>query len=102
MLQVYGICGRWKFSDNKEWGFIVDEEKRSILLTLQATTSFEELKLMVLEDYGLKHSEFDVEFSFLPTDLSVNSPPVVLLNDRQLKDFVIYFKKNYSLRFCVT
>ncbi|KAL1192056.1 hypothetical protein V5N11_029955 [Cardamine amara subsp. amara] len=102
MLQIYVMCGRWRLYDNKQWGFIVDEEKRGRLVSLESTPSLEELKLIVLDDYGIKQIEFDVEFSFLPIGVSLDSPPIVMLNDRQVKNFLLYFKRNNNLQLCVT
>ncbi|XP_019083055.1 PREDICTED: cell division control protein 6 homolog [Camelina sativa] len=101
MLQIYVTCGEWKSFD-KEWKFIVDEEKCARLLTFQSTTTLEYLKLMVSEDYTIEHTMVDVEFSYLPIDLGVDSPPVLVKNERQLKNFVDYFKRKSNIRLCVT
>ena len=38
---------------NNGWGFFVDEEKRGRLLTLDTSSNFENLKVMVWEDFGV-------------------------------------------------
>lgn len=102
MLQIYVTCGVWRSFANKEWKFIVDEEKCARLLTLQSTTTLEDLLMMVSEDYKIEPATVDVEFTYLPTDLGVDSPPVLMTNDRQLKNFVDYYKRNSLIRLCVT
>jgi len=92
----------WRLYDNKEWKFIVDEKNRRRLLFLELTTTFEELKLMVREDYGIERSTNDVELSYLPTDLSVDCLPVVMMNNRQVSNFLSYCKKKNTVKLCVT
>ncbi|XP_010424726.1 PREDICTED: uncharacterized protein LOC104709876 [Camelina sativa] len=59
--------------------------------------------MMVLEDYEIQSLNMvDVEFSYLPFDLSVDSPPVVMMNDRQVKNFVAYWRMKNNIRLCVT
>ncbi|XP_019084935.1 PREDICTED: uncharacterized protein LOC109126186 [Camelina sativa] len=101
-MQIYVICGVWTLGANKEWRFIDDEEKRARLLTLQPTTSLEELQVMVSEDYEIEQSMFDVEFSYLPTKVKVDYPPVVLTNDRGMKIFLACLKRKNMIRLCVT
>ncbi|XP_010451595.1 PREDICTED: uncharacterized protein LOC104733738 [Camelina sativa] len=57
---------------------------------------------MVLEDYEIQQNMVDVEFSYLPFDLSVDSPPVVMMNDRQVKNFVAYWRMKNNIWLCVT
>ncbi|XP_019092300.1 PREDICTED: uncharacterized protein LOC104748569 [Camelina sativa] len=45
---------------------------------------------------------FDVEFSYLPTEVKVDCPPVVVTNDRGMKNFLAYLKKINMIRLCVT
>nr|AAF97279.1 Hypothetical protein [Arabidopsis thaliana] len=92
----------WRLYDNKEWKFIVDEKNRRRLLFLELTTTFEELKLMVREDYGIERSTNDVELSYLSTDLSVDCLPVVMMNNRQVSNFLSYCKKKNTVKLCVT
>lgn len=54
MVQIYVTCGVWRSSVTNEWSFVIDEEKRARLLTLESDTTLDELKIMVLEDYGLE------------------------------------------------
>jgi len=51
---------------------------------LQSTTTLQDLKMMVLEDYRTELTMVDVEFTYLPTDLGVDSPPILMTNERQL------------------
>jgi len=69
---------------------------------IKLTTTCEELKLMAREDYGIEHSTIDVELSYLPTDLSVDCPHVVMMNNRQVSNFLSYCKKNNTVKLCVT
>ncbi|KAF3499840.1 hypothetical protein F2Q69_00041938 [Brassica cretica] len=58
---------------------------------------------MILEDFGMEEDSLaDLELSYLLTDLINSStyPPVI--NDRQLKNFVVFIKKNVSTRLSVT
>ncbi|KAL1195315.1 hypothetical protein V5N11_034011 [Cardamine amara subsp. amara] len=102
MMQVYVMCGVWRLTEMKEWRFIVDEEKRGRILILQSTSSLEELKLMVLEDYGIEDSMVDVEFSYLSKDLGVEFPPVIVTNDRQVQNFLTCLSKKNTIPLCVT
>jgi len=101
-MHIYVRSGIWRLYDNKEWRFIVDEKNRGRLLFLELNTTFEELKLMVREDYGIEQSTIDVELSYLPTDLSVDCPPVVMINNRQVSNFLSYCKKKNTVKLCVT
>jgi len=58
--------------------------------------------MMVLEDYKTELTMVDVEFTYLPTDLGVDSPPILMTNERQLNFFVEYYKRNSLMRLCVT
>ncbi|CAD5318283.1 unnamed protein product [Arabidopsis thaliana] len=57
---------------------------------------------MAREDYGIEHSTIDVELSYLPTDLSVDCPHVVMMNNRQVSNFLSYCKKKNTVKLCVT
>ena len=43
-----------------------------------------------------------MEFSYLPIDVGVQCPHIVMMNDRQLKKIVVYLKRNNTLQLCVT
>lgn len=104
MMHIYITCGVWRYSATNEWNFIVDEEKRARLLTLESDTTLDELKIMVLEDYGFEQLIPSIELSFLPSALvnTSGSPPIVITTDRQVKNFVSYAEKDSSIRLCVT
>ncbi|XP_013690286.1 uncharacterized protein LOC106394251 [Brassica napus] len=89
---------------NNGWGFLVDEEKRGRLLTLDTGSSFENLKVMVCEDFGIDVNMVNIELSYLPSDLisSIYSPPVIITNDRQVRNFLTYVKNKASTQFCVS
>ncbi|CAA7025290.1 unnamed protein product [Microthlaspi erraticum] len=103
MLQIYVTCGTWKLSAIKGWDFVADEAKGARVVALESTTTFEELKTTVLDDYSMESGLF-VEFSYLPSDLinKTGSPRVVIDNDRQLKNFVGYIRKQSSKHLFVT
>ncbi|XP_048611954.1 uncharacterized protein LOC125586173 [Brassica napus] len=88
---------------NNGWGFLVDEEKGGRLLTLDTSSSFENLKAMVCEDFGIDVSMVNIELSYLPSDLinSIYSPPVIITSDRQVRNFLTYVK-NTSTQLCVS
>ncbi|KAL0863854.1 hypothetical protein Bca101_042972 [Brassica carinata] len=59
---------------------------------------------MVLEDFDMEEDSLaDLEFSYLLSELINTSacPPVIIANDRQLKNFVGFVKKSVSTRLCV-
>ncbi|KAG7589063.1 Transposase MuDR plant [Arabidopsis suecica] len=85
-MHIYVRSGVWRLYNKKEWRFIIDEKNRGRLLSLETTTTFEELQAIVAEDYGIEQSTVDVELSYLPTDLSLDCPPVVMMNNRQEPD----------------
>ena len=89
---------------NNGWGFLVDEEKRGRLLTLDTGSSFENLKVMVCEDFGIDVNMVNIELSYLPSDLinSINSPPVIITSDRQVRNFLTYVKNKASTQLCVS
>ena len=89
---------------NNGWGFLVDEEKGGRLLTLDTSSSFENLKAMVCEDFGIDVSMVNIELSYLPSDLinSIYSPPVIITSDRQVRNFLTYVKNKASTQLCVS
>ncbi|XP_010467673.1 PREDICTED: uncharacterized protein LOC104747692 [Camelina sativa] len=62
-MHIYVKSGEWRLFDNHEWRFIIDEDNRGRLLTLESSTTHEELKIMVLEAYGVEPSMVDMELS---------------------------------------
>uniref|UniRef100_A0A0D3CD01 MULE transposase N-terminal all-beta domain-containing protein n=1 Tax=Brassica oleracea var. oleracea TaxID=109376 RepID=A0A0D3CD01_BRAOL len=103
-INIYASCGLWKPSMNNGWGFLVDEEKGGRLLTLDTSSSFENLKAMVCEDFGIDVSMVNIELSYLPSDLinSIYSPPVIITSDRQVRNFLTYVKNKTSMQLCVS
>uniref|UniRef100_A0A0D3CS30 Uncharacterized protein n=1 Tax=Brassica oleracea var. oleracea TaxID=109376 RepID=A0A0D3CS30_BRAOL len=88
---------------NNGWGFLVDEEKGGRLLTLDTSSSFENLKVMVCEDFGIDVHMVNIELSYLPSDLinSIYSPPVIITSDRKVRNFLTYVKNKASTQLCV-
>ncbi|KAF2587410.1 hypothetical protein F2Q70_00036645 [Brassica cretica] len=89
---------------NNGWGFLVDEEKGGRLLTLDTSSSFENLKVMVCEDFVIDVNMVNIELSDLPSDLinSIYSPPVIITSDRQVRNFLTYVKNKASTQLCVS
>ncbi|XP_010419363.1 PREDICTED: uncharacterized protein LOC104705068 [Camelina sativa] len=101
-MYIYVKSGVWRLFDNHEWRFIIDEENRGRLLTLESSTTNEELKIMVSEAYGIEPSMVDMELIFLLTDLTADCPPVVIMNNSQVTNFLSYYKKKKTVNLCVT
>ncbi|KAF2568878.1 hypothetical protein F2Q68_00025542 [Brassica cretica] len=58
---------------------------------------------MVCEDFGIDVKLVNIELSYLPSDLVIglDSPPIFITNDRQLKNFLTYVKNKASTRLCM-
>ncbi|XP_013713321.2 uncharacterized protein LOC106417000 [Brassica napus] len=97
------ILGFWRSSKTKGWKFLVDEETGGRLLTLDTSKTFNNLRVMVCEDFRTDVNLVNIELSYLPSDLVIglDSPPVFITNDRQLKKFLTYVKTKASTRLCV-
>ena len=54
------------------WNFNVDENKGGMLLALELKSSLEELQKIIVEDFGFKKTDADLELSCLPIGL-INS-----------------------------
>ena len=102
-MHIYAYSGFWRSSKTKGWKFLVDEEKGGKLLTLNTSKTFDNLRVMVCEDFGTDVNLVNIELSYLPSDLVIglDSPPVFITNDRQLKKFLTYVKNKASTRLCV-
>ena len=89
-MHIYASCGLWKFDPLKGWGFAVDKNKRGRVLYMELTSSFEDLRRMVLEDFGIDQNLVELELSYLPMELigSIDCPPVIIESDRQVKKFL--------------
>ena len=58
---------------------------------------------MFLEDFGIEEDSLaDLELSYILTELINSSTYPPVSNDRQLKNFVVFVKKNVQTRLCVT
>ncbi|XP_013751717.2 uncharacterized protein LOC106454085 [Brassica napus] len=102
-MHIYAYSGVWRSSKTKGWKFIVDEETGGRLLTLDTSKTFDNLRVMVCEDFGTDLNLVNIDLSYLPSDLVIglDSPPVFITNDRQLKNFLTYVKTKASTRLCV-
>ncbi|XP_013645439.1 uncharacterized protein LOC106350044 [Brassica napus] len=102
-MHIYAYSGFWRSSKTKGWKFLVDEETGGRLLTLDTSKTFDNLRVMVSEDFGTDLNLVNIELSYLPSDLVIglDSPPVFITNDRQLQNFLTYVKTKASTRLCV-
>ncbi|XP_056851016.1 uncharacterized protein LOC130500259 [Raphanus sativus] len=103
-MHIYPTCGVWKLDGNSGWVFSADD-KGARLLLLDSNSTLEDLKGMVVEDFDMEEDSLgDLEFSYLPTELinTSTSPPVIIANNRQLKNFIGYVEKSVSTLLCVT
>jgi len=104
MMHIYTTCGVWEFGATTGWVFTADERGARLLL-LESTSTLEDFKRMVLEDFDMEEDSLpDLELSYLPNELINTStcPPVIIANDRQLQNFVCFVQKCVSTRLCVT
>ncbi|XP_013658548.2 uncharacterized protein LOC106363339 [Brassica napus] len=103
-MHIYASCGLWKFDPLKGWRFAVDKNKRGRVLYMELTSSFEDLRRMVLEDFGIDQNLVELELSYLPMELigSIDCPPVIIESDRQVKKFLTYVRGKTSTRLCVS
>ncbi|XP_048613141.1 uncharacterized protein LOC125587056 [Brassica napus] len=103
-MHIYASCGLWKFDPLKGWGFAVDKNKRGRVLYMELTSSFEDLRRMVLEDFGIDQNLVELELSYLPMELigSIDCPPVIIESDRQVKNFLTYVRGKTSTSLCVS
>nr|VDD30311.1 unnamed protein product [Brassica oleracea] len=77
-MHIYASCGLWKFDPLKGWGFAVDKNKRGRVLYMELTSSFEDLRRMVLEDFGIDQNlvELDGNNSNIGVDNEKSSSPI--------------------------
>ena len=101
-MHIYASSGFWKSSKRSRWRFLTDEEKRGRLLTLDTSKTFENLRVMVCEDFEIVINMVNIELSYLPSDLVIGiTPPVFITKDRKLKNFLTYVKNKALTRLCV-
>ncbi|CAG7905982.1 unnamed protein product [Brassica rapa] len=103
-MHIYASCGVWKFDPCKEWGFAFDKEKGGRVLAVELTSSFEDLRTTAFEDFGIDQNDVELELSYLPMELisTIDCPPVIIGNDRQVKNFLTYVRGKASSRLCVS
>uniref|UniRef100_A0A0D3BIH5 SWIM-type domain-containing protein n=1 Tax=Brassica oleracea var. oleracea TaxID=109376 RepID=A0A0D3BIH5_BRAOL len=103
-MHIYASCGLWKFDPLKGWGFAVDKNKRGRVLYMELTSSFEDLRRMAFEDFGIDQNLVEFELSYLPMKLisSIECPPVIIESDWQVKNFLTYVHGKASIRLCVS
>ena len=93
-MHIYTTCGVWELGATTGWVFSADD-KGGRLLLLKSSFTLDDLKIMVLEEFGMEEDNLaNLEWSDLPTELTNTStrPPVIIANDRQLKNFVGFVK----------
>ena len=103
-MHIYTTCGLWELGATTGWIFEADG-KGGRLLLVESNCTLDELKRMILEDFGMEEEIIaDLELSYLPAELINTSgcPPVIIANDRQLHNFVRFVQKSASTRLCVT
>ncbi|XP_013589103.1 PREDICTED: uncharacterized protein LOC106297409 [Brassica oleracea var. oleracea] len=103
-MHIYVSCGVWKFDPCKGWGFAFDKEKGGRVLAVELTSSFEDLRTTAFEDFGIDQNDVEFELSYLPMELinTIDCPPVIIENDRQVKNFLTYVRGKASSRLCVS
>ncbi|KAF2573725.1 hypothetical protein F2Q70_00001630 [Brassica cretica] len=103
-MHIYASCGLWKFDPLKGWGFAVDKNKRGKVLYMELTSSFQDLRRMAFEYFGIDQNLVEFELSYLPMELtsSIDCPPVIIESDRQVKKFLTYVRGKASTRLCVS
>ena len=52
-MHIYVSSSFWKSSKRSGWRFLVDEERGGRLLTLETNKTFDNLRLMVCEDFAI-------------------------------------------------
>lgn len=102
-MHIYSSCGLWNSSVRKGRSFLADKAKGGRLLNLDGSSTIEKLKLMVSDDFGIDLTLVNLELSYLPSELinTLESPPVIISNDRQVKKFLTYVRTKPSTRLCV-
>ena len=103
-MHIYASCGVWKFDPCKGWGFAFDKEKGGRVLAVELTSSFEDLRTTAFEDFGIDQNDVELELTYLPMELinTIDCPPVIIGNDRQVKNFLTYVRGKASSRLCVS
>ncbi|XP_013589150.1 PREDICTED: uncharacterized protein LOC106297461 [Brassica oleracea var. oleracea] len=102
-MHIYSSCGLWNSSVRKGWSFLADKAKGGRLLNLDGSSTIEKLKLMVSDDFGIDLTLVNLELSYLPSELinTLESPPVIISNDRQVKKILTNVRTKPSTRLCV-
>ncbi|CAA7021357.1 unnamed protein product [Microthlaspi erraticum] len=110
MVEIYSVCGEWKFNDNLPCAFLVDPDKGASFYQVDENVTYLELVAMVIEDFGIDASvkNEDIKLSFeLPLKMKSvagdDFPPIFMRNDRQVRYFINKIKEDDGLiRLCVT
>ncbi|KAF3596291.1 hypothetical protein DY000_02022445 [Brassica cretica] len=72
-MHIYSSCGLWKFDPLKGWGFAVDKNKRGRALYMKLTSSFEDLRRMAFENFGIDQNLFELELCVSTSPISGNN-----------------------------
>uniref|UniRef100_A0A0D3C3D7 Zinc finger PMZ-type domain-containing protein n=1 Tax=Brassica oleracea var. oleracea TaxID=109376 RepID=A0A0D3C3D7_BRAOL len=103
-MHIYASCGVWKFDPCKGWGFAFDKEKGGRVLAVELTSSFEDLRTTAFENFRIDQNDVELELTYLPMELinTIDCSPVIIENDRQVKNFLTYVRGKASSRLCVS
>ncbi|KAF3520532.1 hypothetical protein DY000_02060567 [Brassica cretica] len=103
-MHIYASCGVWKFDPCKGWRFAFDKEKGCRVLAVELKSSFEDLRTTTFENFGIDQNDVVLELSYLPMELisTIDCPPVIIGNDRQVKNFLTYVRGKASTKLCVS
>lgn len=103
-MHIYASCGFWKFEELKGWVFVVDKEKGGRVLAVESTCSFAELRSMAYEEFEIDQNLVEIVLSYLPMELisTIDCPPIIIMNDRQVKNFFTYTRGKASRSLCVS
>uniref|UniRef100_A0A0D3DSB0 Uncharacterized protein n=1 Tax=Brassica oleracea var. oleracea TaxID=109376 RepID=A0A0D3DSB0_BRAOL len=88
----------------KDGDLLLIKEKGGRVLVVEFTSSFEDLRTTAFEDFGIDQNDVELELSYLPMELisTIDCPPVIIENDRQVKKFLTYVRGKASTRLCVS
>ncbi|KAH0884157.1 hypothetical protein HID58_060253, partial [Brassica napus] len=109
MIEICSICGEWKLINGIHWDFIVDDQRGSSLSMIHKDISYNDLIVVVLEDFGIDGNRNSVNLSYAsPSKLNFGtkelSPAFIafIRNDRQVTSYLNKLKENEDLHLCVT
>uniref|UniRef100_A0A1J3IMA2 Transposase MuDR plant domain-containing protein n=1 Tax=Noccaea caerulescens TaxID=107243 RepID=A0A1J3IMA2_NOCCA len=110
MVEIYSVCGEWKFNDNLPCEFVVDPDKGASFCEVDENVTYLELLAMVIQDFGIDCSvkNEDIKLSYehplkMKSVAGNDFPPIFVRNDRHVRYFINKIKEVDDLiRLCVT